>query len=317
VSEALPDGFGIVLDRAASLSSQRRTILGRSPRRLLRLSPAAIQRLRSWIAGEPIAGWLATRLRGHRSISARWPAAWRRRPGFPTSWPLRWRSGGRPPAAVSPTRWPWARTSIWSGRCMPRAGEFATSQPHRVAHEHRTMFAAWLRRRFEYGLSAAPLAQRHPRSVAPVVLPLWSAAAWTLVMAARPRAGLAVIAVTGFVCVAGSPGSPLWRGGDPRRGQRHSRLWCPARRGGHPRVASCGRHRRPASAGGAEMATRRLVAAERRRVVAPAPRARSRSLRAGALARRRRLLLRRLGRVRARTRSRPADPAVKRARIRE
>jgi hypothetical protein len=65
----------------------------------------------------------------------------------------------------------------------------------RVAHEHRTTFAAWLRRRFEYGLSAAPLARRHPRSLAPVAVPLWSAAVWAMVLAARPRAGLAVIAV--------------------------------------------------------------------------------------------------------------------------
>jgi mycofactocin system glycosyltransferase len=80
----------------------------------------------------------------------------------------------------------------------------------RVAHEHRTTLGTWLRRRFEYGLSTAPLARRHPRAVAPVVVPLWSAAVWALVTAGRPRAGSAVIAVIGLRLrrrLSGIPGS--------------------------------------------------------------------------------------------------------------
>ncbi len=44
-----------------------------------------------------------------------------------------------------------------------------------VAHEHRVRFGAWLQRRLDYGTSAAPLALRHPLSVAAVV---FSPAPW-------------------------------------------------------------------------------------------------------------------------------------------
>jgi mycofactocin glycosyltransferase len=345
VSGALPDGFGIVLDRAASLSSQRRTILGGSPRRLLRLSPAAMQRLRSWIAGEPIAGAADGRL-ARRLIDAGiahpLPVGGPRTEEVTIVVPVRDRESElarcltalagaattlivddgsqdaariaaiardhgarlvrhaqpRGPAAARNTGIRMTETSIvvfvdsdcvaqpgWLERVMPHfadptvaavaprivaldpgdggwvaryeavrspldlgavAGRVApqtrisyvpaaalavrrTAAGHgfaeamavgedvdfvwslhargwrmryepaaRVAHEHRTTFPAWLRRRFEYGLSAAPLARRHPRGVAPVVVPLWSAAVWAMVVAARPRTGLAVIVLTGF-----------------------------------------------------------------------------------------------------------------------
>ena len=47
-----------------------------------------------------------------------------------------------------------------------------------VAHEHRVALREWLSRRAFYGGSAAPLAQRHPGNIAPLVIPLFSLLAW-------------------------------------------------------------------------------------------------------------------------------------------
>jgi hypothetical protein len=185
----------------------------------------------------------------------------------------------------------------------------------RVAHEHRTTLAAWLWRRFEYGLSAAPLARRHPLAVAPVVVPLWSAAVWALVTAGRPRAGSVVIAVMGFRLrrrLSGIPGSgPLTvrlvvtgtAGAGALLAAPVTRAWLPA-----VGIAAV----RSASARRLLLVTWLLPSAAEwwRRPPALDP-----ALRARTLARRRRPLLRRLGRLRARTRSRPADPAIKHARI--
>lgn len=65
-----------------------------------------------------------------------------------------------------------------------------------VAHDHRTTLRGWLRRRVEYGTSAAALARRHPGRLAPVVAPAWSGAIWALVLARRLRAATAVLALT-------------------------------------------------------------------------------------------------------------------------
>ncbi|MFC1437300.1 mycofactocin biosynthesis glycosyltransferase MftF [Streptacidiphilus sp. N1-10] len=54
-----------------------------------------------------------------------------------------------------------------------------------AAHEHRTGFADWFRRKAEYGTGAQPLAERHPRSVAPAVLAPWSTAAVLALLAQR------------------------------------------------------------------------------------------------------------------------------------
>lgn len=61
-----------------------------------------------------------------------------------------------------------------------------------VAHEHRLAPGAWLRRRFHYGTSAAPLALRHPGKLAPAVISPWSAACLTLLAARRPGAAACV-----------------------------------------------------------------------------------------------------------------------------
>lgn len=62
----------------------------------------------------------------------------------------------------------------------------------RVAHDHRTTFAAWWLRKAFYGTGAAPLAVRHPGAVPPMVLSPWSAAACGLLLAGRPVAAFAV-----------------------------------------------------------------------------------------------------------------------------
>jgi mycofactocin system glycosyltransferase len=63
----------------------------------------------------------------------------------------------------------------------------------RVAHDHRTSLRSWMRRRADYGRSAAALAARHPRRLAPAIISPWSAAAWSLLLGGRWRCALAVL----------------------------------------------------------------------------------------------------------------------------
>lgn len=56
-----------------------------------------------------------------------------------------------------------------------------------VAHPTRSCWAGWLRQRYTYGTSAAPLARRHGRAVAPASVPAWSTAVWMLLLAGRAR----------------------------------------------------------------------------------------------------------------------------------
>ena len=68
-----------------------------------------------------------------------------------------------------------------------------------AAHEHRTEFTDWFRRKAEYGTGAQPLSERHPHSVAPAVFAPWSAAMMLALLAQKrwslPVAG-AISAVT-------------------------------------------------------------------------------------------------------------------------
>lgn len=65
-----------------------------------------------------------------------------------------------------------------------------------VRHPARASVREWLRQRFDYGSSAAPLTARHPGDVAPVALSGWSAAAWGAVAAGHPVVGATTAAVT-------------------------------------------------------------------------------------------------------------------------
>jgi GT2 family glycosyltransferase len=60
-----------------------------------------------------------------------------------------------------------------------------------VSHTEPGTWAGLLARRFRYGCSAAPLAQRHPGQVPPLILQAWPAAAVAAVLARRPVAALA------------------------------------------------------------------------------------------------------------------------------
>jgi mycofactocin system glycosyltransferase len=65
-----------------------------------------------------------------------------------------------------------------------------------VTHPARPDSASWLRQHYHYGRSAAPLAARHGRAVAPVAVSRWSAAAWGLAAAGHPIAGAGLVAAS-------------------------------------------------------------------------------------------------------------------------
>jgi mycofactocin system glycosyltransferase len=69
-----------------------------------------------------------------------------------------------------------------------------------AAHEHRTRTGDWLLRKAVYGTGAQPLAERHPRFIAPAVFAPWSAAFVTALLAQRrwslPVAGAVLVGVT-------------------------------------------------------------------------------------------------------------------------
>lgn len=79
---------------------------------------------------------------------------------------------------------------VW--RLVASGGTVRYEPGSEVAHESRGTARAWLRQRFGYGTSAAALSERHGSAVAPLAISAWTAAAWTLVGAGAPRAGLAV-----------------------------------------------------------------------------------------------------------------------------
>lgn len=64
-----------------------------------------------------------------------------------------------------------------------------------VEHQEPTDWVSWWRRRFAYGTSAAPLAERHPGRLTPLVLRPWPTAVAVLVLARRPALAAAVAVV--------------------------------------------------------------------------------------------------------------------------
>ena len=75
-----------------------------------------------------------------------------------------------------------------------------------VTHPVRGTAGGWLRQRYNYGRSAASLAARHGRDVAPVAMSPWSSAAWGFAAAGHPAAG-AAIAVTTTAALAKRAGA--------------------------------------------------------------------------------------------------------------
>jgi mycofactocin system glycosyltransferase len=66
----------------------------------------------------------------------------------------------------------------------------------RVGHREPASRAALLRRRFQYGSSAAPLTRRHPGAVAPLVLQPWPAITMAALLARRPLTAAAAFGVS-------------------------------------------------------------------------------------------------------------------------
>jgi mycofactocin system glycosyltransferase len=58
-----------------------------------------------------------------------------------------------------------------------------------VGHAIRPDLRSWIRQRFGYGSSAAPLARRHRGALAPLRMSGWSIASWTLAAVGRPITG--------------------------------------------------------------------------------------------------------------------------------
>lgn len=69
-----------------------------------------------------------------------------------------------------------------------------------MRHEHRSTLRTWLGRKFFYGTGAQPLAERHPRDVAPVVLPPWAVGV-LLALFAQRRWSIPVAAAISSVVV--------------------------------------------------------------------------------------------------------------------
>lgn len=67
----------------------------------------------------------------------------------------------------------------------------------RATHPARTTTAGWLRQRFDYGRSAAPLARRHRGAVAPLAAPPAGVAGWLLAASGHPWAAAALTAGAG------------------------------------------------------------------------------------------------------------------------
>lgn len=79
---------------------------------------------------------------------------------------------------------------IWR---LVEAGLTARYEPRSVVyHRTRPTARAWAEQRVRYGTSAAPLAVRHPGSLAPVAVSPWSLIAWLAVGLGHPGVGVAL-----------------------------------------------------------------------------------------------------------------------------
>lgn len=84
---------------------------------------------------------------------------------------------------------------VW--RLVARGGSVRYEPASQVVHAPRANWRSWLRQRFDYGTSAAPLARRHGReALAPLRVSRWTALAWLAAVVGRPGTGLAIAAGT-------------------------------------------------------------------------------------------------------------------------
>lgn len=77
-----------------------------------------------------------------------------------------------------------------------------------VHHDPRPSWRAWARQRVTYGASAAPLARRHHRALAPIRMSGWSVATWALAAFQRPILGAAVGAGSAAALIRKLPDVP-------------------------------------------------------------------------------------------------------------
>jgi mycofactocin system glycosyltransferase len=68
-----------------------------------------------------------------------------------------------------------------------------------VHHREPTSWSALLARRYRYGTSAAPLAQRHPGALAPVELRPWPTVVVAILLSGRPRTALCLVGAAAAV----------------------------------------------------------------------------------------------------------------------
>jgi mycofactocin glycosyltransferase len=64
-----------------------------------------------------------------------------------------------------------------------------------VAHDHRTTYGQFVKRRFQYATSSAALDQRHPGKVPPLVLSPWSAGVWASAATQTPLGLLSALGI--------------------------------------------------------------------------------------------------------------------------
>ncbi|MEV0598876.1 mycofactocin biosynthesis glycosyltransferase MftF [Streptomyces sp. NPDC050315] len=83
---------------------------------------------------------------------------------------------------------------VW--RLAATGGQVRYEPTATVRHTPRARWRDWAKQRFDYGTSAAPLALRHGRAVAPVRVSVWSALAWTALAAGRPLPALLIAGST-------------------------------------------------------------------------------------------------------------------------
>ncbi|WP_414636095.1 mycofactocin biosynthesis glycosyltransferase MftF [Amycolatopsis sp.] len=80
---------------------------------------------------------------------------------------------------------------VWS--LVARGGSARYEPRSEVLHAPRPTWRSWLRQRFDYGTSAAPLARRHGRkALAPLRVSGWTALAWLAAAAGKPAGGAAI-----------------------------------------------------------------------------------------------------------------------------
>jgi mycofactocin system glycosyltransferase len=83
---------------------------------------------------------------------------------------------------------------------LAEAGWDVRYEPHStVQHDGPRRLGPWLRRRAFYGTTAAPLARRHPGSLAPLHTSAWTAGVWGLALARRPLLASGVLVTSVLV----------------------------------------------------------------------------------------------------------------------